>query len=570
MTQSWAEAITLFRQVVGDSSVVVETAEVERLARCLIPTVQRASAFVYPSNLQELKKIVEIASAHGVPLWPCGKGKNWGYGSATPAREGAVLLVLERMNRILEINETLGFAVVEPGVTYRQLHAHLKERGIALWLDCTDGPADGSVMGNALERGIGETPYGDHFENVCGLEVLLADGRLVRTGGGPMEGYKTWNTFKWGVGPYLEGLFSQSNYGIVTKMGMWLMPKPECFESCLFELKKEDSFPALIDVLRELAFAGAIRSKVHLINDVTTFGLVEDDPRRLLDGAPCLTNDHRARLRKKFNIAPWTFGAGLYGTKAQVRAARAHIKKKLNPLGSLWFLGEIRVRALEAVVRGLKRFHSHPQHRAWVDWVSRRVLRKPLPCLEALPHMHSIEKGNPSDYFVKHAYMKKLGPKPADNDIDPARDHCGGIWAGIVVSMEGAEVSRVVEHCRAVALKKNLDINFALMLATARSVIVLTSLFYDKTDADETARVLAVYNEIAETTQALGYQQYRTSTAFMDRIFSNAPEFKNLACQIKGVLDPANILAPGKYGIDPIASPVMSDISADKLPKTKN
>jgi 4-cresol dehydrogenase (hydroxylating) len=551
MSHSWEKAITLFRQVVGEGHVVVDFAEVERRARCLIPSVQRASAFVYPSDTEQLKKILEIAVAHGVPLWPCGKGKNWGYGSATPAREGAVVLVLERMNRILEINETLAYAVIEPGVTYRQLHAHIKQRGIRLWLDCTDGPADGSVMGNALERGIGETPYGDHFENICGLEVLLPDGRLVRTGGGPLDGYKTWNTFKWGVGPYLEGLFSQSNYGIVTKMGMWLMPEPDCFESCLFELKREESFPQLIDTIRELAFAGALRSKLHLINDVTTFGLIEDDPRRLLDGAPCLDDAQRARLRKKFNIAPWTFGAGLYGTKAQVRAARALIKKKLGPLGTLWFLGDRRVRMLGRGLGILKRFRVRPEHRPWVDWVSRAILRKPFPCLEALPHMHSIEKGNPSDYFVKHAYMKKLGTKPADNDIDPARDHCGGIWAGIVVSLEGEEVARVVEHCRALAREKKLDINFALMVATARSVIVLTSLFYDKTDPDETARVLALYNEIAETTQALGYQQYRSSTAFMDRIFSRSPEFKELACRIKGVLDPANILAPGKYGIDP-------------------
>jgi 4-cresol dehydrogenase (hydroxylating) len=122
-----------------------------------------------------------------------------------------------------------------------------------------------------------------------------------------------------------------------------------------------------------------------------------------------------------------------------------------------------------------------------------------------------------------------------------------------VVSLEGKEVRQVVEHCRTLALKRNLDINFALMVASARSVIILTSLFYDKTDADETVRVHALYNEIAETTQAQGYQQYRTSTGFMDRIFARAPEFLDLANRIKGVLDPDNILAPGKYGIDPHA-----------------
>ncbi|MBK8576176.1 MAG: hypothetical protein IPN90_11055 [Elusimicrobia bacterium] len=329
------------------------------------------------------------------------------------------------------------------------------------------------------------------------------------------------------------------------------MPEPEHFESCLFELKREEDFPALINEIRTLAFAGALRSKIHLINDVTTFGIVADDPRELLEGAPCLSDDHRAKWRRKFNIAPWTFGAGLYGTTAQVRAARALIKKRLGPYGSLWFLGERSCRWIDRVAKLLRKMRAWPGGRVWSDRLSMLLLRKPLPCAEALPHMHAIEKGYPSDYFVKHSYMKRRGTKPPDHDIDPARDQCGGIWAGIVVSMDGQEVEKVVQHCRALSARKKLDINFALMVATARSVIVLTSLFYDKTDADETARVLALYNEIAETTQAQGYQQYRTSTAFMDRIFSNASEFKDFACRIKGLLDPHNILAPGKYGIDP-------------------
>ena len=544
--------LSQIKEAVGADHFFDEAGEVEKRARCLIPSVNSAIAFVYPRDIEQLKRILLIAQEHRIPLWPCGKGKNWGYGSASAAREGAVIVVLERMNKIIEVNETLAYVVLEPGVTYRQLHAHLRERGVNLWLDCTDGPADGSVMGNALERGIGETPYGDHFENICGMEVLLPDGQVIRTGGGSLANYKTWNTFKWGVGPYLEGLFSQSNYGIVTKIGLWLMPKPDCFESCLFELKREADFPALIDEIRALAFAGALRSKVHLINDVTTFGIVADDPRDLLEGAPCLSDGQRAKLRKKFNVAPWTFAAGLYGTAAQVRAARDLIKKRLGPYGSLWFLGERSIRWIERVVAVIKKVRSLPNGRAWSDRLSLWILRKPLPCVEALPHMNAIERGDPSDYFVKHSYMKRRGLKPADNDINPARDHCGGIWAGIVVSMEGKEVQKVVEHCRTLAAKKKLDINFALMVATARSVIVLTSLFYDKTDADETARVLALYNEISETTQAQGYQQYRTSTLFMDRIFSNAPEFKEVACRIKGLLDPHNILAPGKYGIDPL------------------
>lgn len=533
-------------KILGAHHVVVDPAEVERRARCLIPEVHPPDVFVYPGSIEEVRAVLRLANEKGFSVWPCGKGKNWGYGSATPARAGGAVMVLERMNRILEVNEKLAYAVIEPGVTYRQLHAHLASRGVRLWTDCTDGPADGSVVGNALERGIGETPYGDHFENICGIEAVLADGTLVRTGGGPLEGNKTWNVHKWGVGPYLEGLFSQSNFGVVTKIGLWLMPTPERFASCLFELRREEDFPHLIDALRRLAFAGALRSKIHLINDVTTFGVVAKNPRDLLDGAPCLTEERRAALRKQFNIAPWTFAAGLYGSTGQVRAAKALIRRELAPLGRLWFIGDTLNRWIGRAVAFLKKRPPATAHR-----LSMLLFRKPLACAAALPEMHAIEQGRPSDYFVKHAYMKRHGAKPPDTDIDPARDGCGGIWAGPVVPLEGRAVAGLVDHCRALARRRQLDINFALMVSNPRSVILLTSLFYDKRDAEETQRVLALYNEIAETTQALGYQQYRTSTAFMGRIYRTAPEFQALAERLKTALDPRNILAPGKYGIDP-------------------
>lgn len=77
----------------------------------------------------------------------------------------------------------------------------------------------------------------------------------------------------------------------------------------------------------------------------------------------------------------------------------------------------------------------------------------------------------------------------------------------------------------------------------------ILSTFFDKQDPEETARAQALYDEMGQLTQAAGYQQYRTSVAFMDRILQPAPEFHWLADQIKTALDPNNILAPGKYGI---------------------
>ena len=168
-----------------------------------------------------MQEIVKVANEFGVPLWPVSRGKNFAYGGAAPILSGSVVVDLNRMNRILEVNEKFGYALVEPGVSYFDLLRLHPGRGLKLWLDVPD-PGWGSVMGNALDHGVGYTPYGDHFMMQCGMEVVLANGEVVRTGMGAMPGNNTWQLFKYGFGPYVDGIFSQSNFGIVTKMGIWL------------------------------------------------------------------------------------------------------------------------------------------------------------------------------------------------------------------------------------------------------------------------------------------------------------------------------------------------------------
>jgi 4-cresol dehydrogenase (hydroxylating) len=409
-------------------------------------------------------------------------------------------------------------------------------------------------MGNALERGIGETDYGDHFGNICGLEVVLPDGSLIRTGGGPLEGFKSWNTYKWGVGPYLEGLFSQGNYGIVTKMGLWLMPKPEYFLSCVFELDREDDFPALIDAMRRLQLAGAIKSKVHLVNDVVTFAVLAE-PAEILGGAEFLSDDRRRELRKRYNIAPWSFAAGLYGTRSQVWANVSLIRQELGSLGRLQLIDDRKIHVIEAMTKVLRKGTLFGPTRAAAEGLSRAIFGRPVALVEVIPELHAIEKGHPSDHFVKHAYYKSRRPKPKDGDIDPARDHCGLIWLGPMVPLNGRDTLAIFDLVRPLYRKYKFDFTAAMIVGNPRTAVALMSVFYDRENVDETRRAEALYFEMGETTQEAGYQQYRTSTMFMERILKPAPEFQVLCNLIKTALDPRGILAPGKYGIDSLPGP---------------
>ena len=99
------------------------------------------------------------------------------------------------MNKIIEVSEEYGYAIVEPGVSFFDLYEYIKSKKYKLWMSC---PALGwgSVLGNTTERGFGYTPYGEHSQMQCGLEVVLPTGEIVRSGMGALEGSDMWPLFK--------------------------------------------------------------------------------------------------------------------------------------------------------------------------------------------------------------------------------------------------------------------------------------------------------------------------------------------------------------------------------------
>ena len=524
--------------------VVDDRAALDDAGRATIPDAKRPGAIVYPTSVDDVIGVVKLAGEFRVPIWPVSKGRNWGYGSAAPVVENTVLLHLERMNRIDEVNEELAYAVIEPGVTYRQLKEHLDQHHPELWCDCSDGPPDGSVLGNALERGLGVTAYNDHFGTLCGLEVVLADGSKLRTGGGEAGRCPSWNTHKWGIGPYLEGLFTQSSFGVVTRAGVWLLRRPEAFASFTFDLAREADLPRMIDIIRELTLRGVLASGTHVVNDIVALAVVTQYPRDMVGKFSRLPDATVRELRERFTIPEWAFGGGIMGTRGQVRAIKSELRRSLRGLGRLTFVTDARVRALERFRALMDRLERLPALRRALGSIFRAFSGKSVELLPLIPHVHSVMKGQPSDYFVRHAYFKSPLPKP--EFAHPDRDEVGVIWFAPIVPCAGTHVTAIVELCRPLFERQAFDFYAALLMQNSRSMIVLMSIFYDKHDPAETARAKALYDALSERTRLAGYQKYRTGTQGLETLFKSAPEFAALLRRLKHALDPAGILAPGK------------------------
>lgn len=227
------------------------------------PEERVASAAVAPHTTDEVQAVVRAANEFQIPLYPISTGRNLAYGGSAPAYSGSVVLDLKRMNRVLELDERNAYALVEPGVSYFDLYNAIEERNLDVWVDPPD-PGWGSVIGNALDGGGGWTgyPYRDHFGAHCGMEVVLGDGDIVRTGMGAAPKSRSWQENKWGYGPWVDGLFRQGNMGVVTKMGFWLMPKPEAYISGTATISGDEGIVEMMDALNLL-------ENQHVINGST-------------------------------------------------------------------------------------------------------------------------------------------------------------------------------------------------------------------------------------------------------------------------------------------------------------
>src|SRR3954468_22967681 len=276
MSATLPSAVDAFTAAIGADKVITEP---EALREWRDPfqhessDAYAASAVLMPTTVEEIQAILAIANEARVPLWPHGQGLNNGYGGPAPRVSGSVIVSLRNMNRVLEINEELGYAVVEPGVRWFDLYEAIEARGASYMLSIAD-LGWGSVVGNTLEHGGTYLPYGLDFGMQCGMEVVLADGTLMRTGMGAMEGNKAWHCYRRGLGPTPDQMFMQSNFGIVTRMGVWLMPKPEVYMPLWLRVWKDDDLGPAVDTLRRLMLDRTIDHVPQLLNTVLMASLM--------------------------------------------------------------------------------------------------------------------------------------------------------------------------------------------------------------------------------------------------------------------------------------------------------
>ena len=446
----------------------------------------------FPKSKLEVEKIIRLANKHKIVLYPYSSGMNWGQGSKIPTSNNSLLVDLSALNSIIEISEKHRYVIVEAGVTQQQLSNALKDTKFKI--PVTGSAANSSIVGNMLERGA--TFFGYRNKLLMGIEVILGNESTVRTG--------LWHFYRQkdesiiyhsqGVGADINGLFTQSNFGIVTKVVIRLLPRKEGF--LLHAEAKEENLIPLVDTLYSLWEDKVIQDGILITN--------KNDPRTTTKGNYSYTGD-------------WFAIGSITGTNDTVTTA---------------FIKEAK-----------KRLSTYCYHVNFLSTNDEAIDYHPYFSI-----LNKLYRGEPTNYSLQTMAQMRNVELKNEEELDRNKDVIGFSVALPAVPFDGEQVWKVMQTVKEVSDK--LGVNPFHNFGTINDKVFegFYRIYFDRNDTNAILTAHKWNEQVHIALAEISIFPYRMNIERMPYFTNDSDNtFWKTIKDIKLALDPNQIIALGRY-----------------------
>jgi 4-cresol dehydrogenase (hydroxylating) len=500
-----------------------------------------STAICAPETHEDVVDLVQQARKDGIPLYPISTGFNWGYGSASPVVEGCKLVDLRKMRKILNqrgpsaISPSNPVALIEPGVTQGDLYDFLREKHFPLTFNVTGSSRDTSLIGNALDRGVGY--FGPRREDLFALKLVLGTGQTLHTGFRRLgENSPLAYSHPYGLGPMADGLFFQGNFGIVTSACFRLMPRRPKEVAVSLALHDHTKLGEFIDELVQLKREGLMTSVTHLANKARSQASLLYGMTDYLEKECGFSLQHAEQeAQDAMRIAApneWTSLAAVTGTPAQVSATLQEIRKRVKKLARLVVVGQT---LLDIGFKICNTLRFIPK------------LRANAAVINAVRPLHGLALGVPTDAAIDNLMWKYGRGGQAATTLD--QSNCGLLYISPALPANGRQVASLMQELEQIAKEHNHQLFITINMETPTSLVAIMNLLFNRSNAGEVTGAHVCAKVLLEHIRARGLEVYRARTDMMSDIASEDSDYWQTIRGIKRQLDPQNIIAPGRYNL---------------------
>ena len=335
---------------------------------------------------------------------------------------------------------------------------------------------------------------------------MLPNGEILRTGMGAMPNSASWHQFKYGYGPYVDGIFSQSNYGIVTRMGLWLMPAPEAYRDGQIMVPRHDDLNPFMEHYSYLMNSDVLRGTMLLDSPLLNYHASQGGSFFEMPNGPSIAE--LDRLAQERNLPYWSAEFRFWGAPKLIEAQWDYVKEKFGAIPGASF-------------------------------TEGRNYRFPTATDQSDPTLQ-VALGVPN-----------LG-------VFGLLQGGGHLGFSPIIPMTGEAIFKAQKVYGKLYSDMKLPVGnqFAALpwSYNPRALVLLFGipLSHDKAQNADGRRI---FERLVEVSAENGWAEYRTHVAFMDKV-ADAYSFNDHATRrfhemLKDAIDPNGILSPGKSGIWP-------------------